>query len=57
MSGLVYIDTLDAQPALNDFLASRNFAVQRGFTRMLVGRSAPFDDPRRTFAIAGPELA
>jgi GNAT superfamily N-acetyltransferase len=55
--GPVYIDSLDDQRALNDFLATRGFAIQRGFTRMLVGRSAPFDDPRRTFAIAGPELA
>jgi GNAT superfamily N-acetyltransferase len=55
--GPVYVDSLDAQGALNDYLAARGFAVQRGFTRMLVGRSAPFDDPRRSFAIAGPELA
>lgn len=57
VSGPVYIDALDDQHALNDFLATRGFTIQRGFTRMLVGRSAPFDDPRRTFAIAGPELA
>lgn len=56
-SGLVYIDTLDAHRVLNGFLTSRGFAIQRGFTRMLVGRSAPFDDPHRNFAIAGPELA
>jgi GNAT superfamily N-acetyltransferase len=55
--GPVYIDSLDAQGAFNDYLAARGFAVQRGFTRMLVERSAPFDDPRRSFAIAGPELA
>jgi hypothetical protein len=55
--GPVYIDSFDAQGAFNDYLAARGFAVQRGFTRMLVERSAQFDDPRRSFAIAGPELA
>lgn len=57
VNGLVYVDSLDAQDALNAYLGSRGFTVQRGFTRMLVRRSTPFDDPRRTFAIAGPELA
>jgi GNAT superfamily N-acetyltransferase len=57
VNGLVYLDSLDGQGAFNDYLVSRGFAVQRGFTRMLLGRSAAFDDPRRTFAIAGPELA
>jgi GNAT superfamily N-acetyltransferase len=56
-AGPVYIDSLDNQTAFNAYLAERGFTVQRGFTRMLVGRSAPFDDPRRVFAIAGPELA
>jgi ribosomal protein S18 acetylase RimI-like enzyme len=55
--GPVYVDSLDGQHAFNDYLVARGFAVQRGFTRMLVGRSEPFDDPRRCFAIAGPELA
>jgi ribosomal protein S18 acetylase RimI-like enzyme len=55
--GPVYIDSLDAQDALNNYLTARGFAVQRGFTRMLVGRSKPFEDPQRSFAIAGPELA
>jgi GNAT superfamily N-acetyltransferase len=57
VDGLVYLDSLDGQDAFNDYLLSRGFTVQRGFTRMLLGRSTPFDDPRRTFAIAGPELA
>jgi hypothetical protein len=48
---------LDSQRQLNEFLTAHGFTVQRGFTRMLVGRATPFDDPRRTFAIAGPELA
>jgi GNAT superfamily N-acetyltransferase len=57
IEGTVYIDSLDAQSALNDHLVSYGFTVQRGFTRMLMGRTRPFDDPGRTFAIAGPELA
>ena len=57
INGAVYIDTLDAQGELNSYLAACGFSVQRGFTRMLVGRTEPFDDPRRSFAIAGPELA
>jgi ribosomal protein S18 acetylase RimI-like enzyme len=56
-SGSVYIDSLDRHGELNDHLAARGFVIQRGFTRMLLGRSNPFDDPSRTFAIAGPELA
>jgi hypothetical protein len=57
VAGPVYIDSLDGQRAFNDYLVARGFAIQRGFTRMLVGRSEPFDDPTRAFAIAGPELA
>lgn len=57
VSGRVYVDSLDSQRRLNEFLTARGFAVQRSFTRMLIGRAAPFDDPRRVFAIAGPELA
>ncbi|HEX2113855.1 MAG TPA: GNAT family N-acetyltransferase [Alphaproteobacteria bacterium] len=57
VNGPAYIDSLDGQSAFNDYLNACGFAVQRGFTRMLVGRSTPFDDPQRAFAIAGPELA
>jgi GNAT superfamily N-acetyltransferase len=57
VTGPAYIDSLDGQSAFNDDLAACGFTVQRGFTRMLIGRSAPFDDPQRSFAIAGPELA
>ena len=57
VSGPVYIDPLDRHGELNAHLAARGFSTQRGFTRMLLGRSSPFDDPSRTFAIAGPELA
>jgi predicted N-acetyltransferase YhbS len=57
VSGRVYIDSLDRHRELNAHLAMRGFDVQRGFTRMLLDRSTSFDDPSRTFAIAGPELA
>jgi GNAT superfamily N-acetyltransferase len=57
VSGRVYIDSLDRHRELNAHLAMRGFDIQRGFTRMLLGRATPFDDPARTFAIAGPELA
>jgi GNAT superfamily N-acetyltransferase len=57
VEGPTYIDSLDGQRAFNEYLTSCGFSVQRGFTRMVVGRDQPFDDPRRTFAIAGPELA
>lgn len=57
VSGRVYVDSLDRHRELNAHLAMRGFDIQRGFTRMLLDRSAAFDDPARTFAIAGPELA
>jgi GNAT superfamily N-acetyltransferase len=57
VDGPVYIDSLDEQWSFNEFLAASGFTIQRRFTRMLVGRSAPFEDTQRAFAIAGPELA
>ena len=57
VKGRVYIDSLDRHRELNAHLTMRGFDVQRGFVRMLLDRSDPFDDPARTFAIAGPELA
>jgi GNAT superfamily N-acetyltransferase len=56
-SGRIYIDSLERHHELNAYLALRGFDIQRTFTRMLLGRPEPFDDPSRTFAIAGPELA
>ncbi|MBV9539291.1 MAG: GNAT family N-acetyltransferase [Acidisphaera sp.] len=37
-------------------LQARGFAPQRPFTRMALGRDAPFGDPARLFATAGPEF-
>jgi len=52
----VYMDVLDRHETLRAWLAGRGFATQRPFTRMAYRRSAPFDDPERVMAIAGPEL-
>jgi GNAT superfamily N-acetyltransferase len=56
VEGPVYIDLADAKEGLRAWLAARGFASQRPFTRMLYRRSARFDDPARTFAVAGPEF-
>jgi GNAT superfamily N-acetyltransferase len=52
----LFIDLADAKPEVRMFLEARGFAAVRPFTRMLHGRSARFDDPARTFAVAGPEI-
>ena len=52
----VYIDVLDRHETLRAWLAGRGFVPQRPFTRMAHRRDAPFDDPDRVMAIAGPEL-
>jgi hypothetical protein len=56
MKGRIYIDLADSKAALHDWLIWRGFEMQRPFTRMVFGRDESFDDPRRTFAVAGPEL-
>lgn len=56
LDGPLYIDLADAKAGVRAWLAALGFASQRPFTRMLLGRSAGFDDPVRTFAVAGPEL-
>lgn len=56
-SGPVYIDAIERQAAFRHHLAACGFLHQRRFTRMLLGRDAPFGEPARSFAIAGPELA
>ena len=55
-AGPIVIDVPDAHPALAAWLAERGFTVERPLTRMLYGRSEPFDRVRATFAISGPEL-
>jgi GNAT superfamily N-acetyltransferase len=56
VDGPLYIDVPDHQELLSAWLKSRGFTIQRPFTRMLIGRTAPFDQPSDIFAIAGPEL-
>lgn len=54
--GPVLIDVADRHLSFRTWLESAGFRPQRRFMRMLHGRSEPFDDPARVFAIAGPEL-
>jgi hypothetical protein len=56
IEGTVYLDLADTKTALHASLLKRGFEVQRPFTRMVFGRDRAFDDPARTFAVAGPEL-
>ena len=57
IAGRVFIDVADRQESLQRWLAGGGFKVQRPFTRMLRGRTEPFDDTARLYAPAGPELA
>lgn len=56
INGLIYTDLADAKPRVGAWLAQCGFVAQRPLTRMIHGSSERFDDPARTFAMAGPEL-
>ena len=56
IDGPVYIDLADDKAGSARWLEALGFAAQRPFTRMLRHRRESFDDPLRTFAVAGPEL-
>ena len=56
IEGPIYIDLADTKTAVHAWLGRRGFEVQRPFTRMVLGHAESFDDPIRTFAVAGPEL-
>jgi GNAT superfamily N-acetyltransferase len=56
IAGPVLIDVPDHHPEVQAWLQERGFMVQRGYVRMLRGRSTPIDDPGRVMAIAGPEF-
>ena len=56
VKGAIYIDLADAKTQLRDVLEARGFTAQRPLTRMVYRRSESFDDPKRTYAVAGPEL-
>ncbi len=50
------IDLADHHGDLRGRLETSGFTRERGYTRMLLGRGEPLDDPARIFAIAGPEF-
>ena len=52
----VFLDMPSPHAGLSAWLSASGFSVQRPYTRMLLGRSRPFNDVQRLFAIAGPEL-
>ena len=54
--GPVCIDAIEGHGAYAAWLADAGFVTQRGFTRMILGRRAPFGDPGLVCAAAGPEL-
>jgi GNAT superfamily N-acetyltransferase len=56
VKGPIYIDLADAKVQLRDTLEAGGFVPQRPLTRMVHRRTESFDDPVRTFAVAGPEL-
>ncbi len=56
IAGPALIDVPDHHPQVQDWLRRRGFVVQRGYTRMLRGRTSPIDDMNRVMAIAGPEF-
>lgn len=56
IDGAVFIDVPDHQGEVRTWLAKQGFSVQRGYTRMLLGQSAPLDRPASIMALAGPEF-
>lgn len=56
LDGGAVIDAADHQTDLIDWLKRSGFEYQRPYTRMLRGRSEPFDQKDYVFAVAGPEL-
>lgn len=55
--GAVYIDLLHSRKAeLLPWLVDQGFVFQRPFTRMVWGATMAPGDPRRLWAVAGPEL-
>jgi GNAT superfamily N-acetyltransferase len=57
IEGPCFIDVPDRQEGLQSWLEGQGFAVQRPFTRMLIGRSEPLDRPDAIQALAGPEFS
>jgi len=56
IDGPVLLDVLDRHAFLAPLLTAAGFAIERGYTRMMLGRDTPFGDAELMAAIAGPEL-
>lgn len=56
VGGTLFIDVLSAWKGIGAWLSAQGFSIQRSFTRMAHQRAQPFGDPRRLFAVAGPEF-
>ncbi|MFC0389067.1 GNAT family N-acetyltransferase [Muricoccus vinaceus] len=54
--GPVLLDLADRWTGLADHLRARGFTPERPYNRMALHRAAPFGDPARLMAVAGPEL-
>ena len=52
----IVVDALERHAGFARWLEAHGFERERPYTRMALERDAPFGDPGRTFAIAGPEL-
>lgn len=52
----LYIDVPDRHRRLAAWLQDAGFTAERGYMRMLKGRTEPVDDPAKIFALAGPEF-
>jgi len=52
----VYWDIPDPNTAAGTWARSNGFRVERSLTRMVLGEDLPREDPRRQFAIGGPEV-
>ncbi len=52
----IYIDFADMKADMRGWLEKAGFAPVRPLTRMALGTNRRFDDPQRTYAVAGPEF-
>jgi hypothetical protein len=56
IDGPIYIDLADSKQETRAWLGAHGFATVRPLTRMIHQRKQGFDDPAKTFAVAGPEF-
>jgi hypothetical protein len=54
--GPIYVDSPDVHANVRSWVEAAGFTTQRPYIRMVHDRCEGFDDPTRTFAVAGPEL-